>query len=72
MQSFRATQVAAPTQRLERALYFDALPAAVLEEARPELYRMGERLLREAHQRLNTAESPEGSQRRLRLGVYYL
>jgi len=56
---------------LERALYFDALPAAVLEEARPELYRMGERLLREAHQRLNAAESPEGPQRRLRLGVYY-
>ncbi|HUX19015.1 MAG TPA: DUF6502 family protein [Acidithiobacillus sp.] len=56
---------------LERALYFDALPAVVLEEARPELYRMGERLLREAHQRLNAAESPEGPQRRLRLGVYY-
>ncbi|MBU2833541.1 DUF6502 family protein [Acidithiobacillus ferriphilus] len=56
---------------LERALYFDALPAAVLEEARPELYRMGERLLREAHQRLNATESPEGPQRRLRLGVYY-
>ncbi|AEM47163.1 conserved protein of unknown function [Acidithiobacillus ferrivorans] len=56
---------------LERALYFDALPAAVLEEARPEIYRMSERLLREAHQRLNAAESPEGPQRRLRLGVYY-
>ncbi|WP_232821375.1 DUF6502 family protein [Acidithiobacillus ferrivorans] len=53
---------------LERALYFDALPAAVLEEARPEIYRMSERLLREAHQRLNAAESPEGPQRRLRLG----
>ncbi len=56
---------------LERALYFDALPAAMLEEARPEIYRMSERLLREAHQRLNAAESPEGPQRRLRLGVYY-
>ena len=56
---------------LERALYFDALPAVVLEEARPEIYRMSERLLREAHQRLNAAESPEGPQRRLRLGVYY-
>ena len=43
----------------------------MLEEARPELYRMGERLLREAHQRLNATESPEGPQRRLRLGVYY-
>ncbi|MDD5004185.1 hypothetical protein [Acidithiobacillus sp.] len=31
----------------------------------------GERLLREAHRRLNAAESPEGPQRRLRLGVYY-
>ena len=56
---------------LERALYFDALPAVVLEEARPEIYRMSERLLREAHQRLSEAESPEGPQRRLRLGVYY-
>ena len=56
---------------LERALYFDALPAAMLEEARPEIYRMSERLLREAHQRLNAAEPPEGPQRRLRLGVYY-
>ena len=56
---------------LERALYFDALPAAVLEEARPEIYRMSERLLREAHQRLSAAESPEGPRRRLRLGVYY-
>ncbi|MFA6381589.1 DUF6502 family protein, partial [Acidithiobacillus sp.] len=56
---------------LERALYFDALPVAVLEEARPEIYRMSDRLLREAHQRLNAAESPEGPQRRLRLGVYY-
>ena len=56
---------------LERALYFDALPAAVLEEARPEIYRMSERLLREAHQRLSEAESSEGPRRRLRLGVYY-
>ncbi|WP_423856180.1 DUF6502 family protein [Acidithiobacillus ferrianus] len=56
---------------LERALYFDALPAAVVEGMRPELFRMSERLLREAHQRLSGAESSTGGQRRLRLGVYY-
>ncbi|HQU14528.1 MAG: hypothetical protein B7Z66_02680 [Chromatiales bacterium 21-64-14] len=61
---------------LERALYHDAIPADELERLRPELMRLADPLLRQANQRLmsaNTVGTESGSRprRRMRLGVYY-
>ncbi|MGC8697808.1 MAG: DUF6502 family protein [Halothiobacillus sp.] len=65
---------------LEQALYFDELTAVELEKLRPELRRLGEKLLRDAYQRVaksrpsadETPPAPKPNQtRRMRLGVYY-
>ena len=58
---------------LERALYFDDLPAAMLEQIRAELAAMGDGLLRQAHQQVTQmAKAPlTGPSRRMRFGVYY-
>jgi hypothetical protein len=63
---------------LEQALYFDELSTDALDKLRPELRRLGEKLLRDAYQRVakltpqadEQAEKPSGA-RRMRLGVYY-
>lgn len=65
---------------LEQALYFDELSPDALDKLRPELRRLGEKLLREAYQRVTKlapqsdepADNPVPSgSRRMRLGVYY-
>lgn len=59
---------------LERAVYYDALPAELLAEARPELYHLGDRMLRQANRLLMAKDEipAEGkTARRMRLGVYY-
>ncbi len=65
---------------LEQALYFDELSPDALDKLRPELRRLGEKLLRDAYQRVakltpqsdESADNPVPSgSRRMRLGVYY-
>lgn len=61
---------------IERALFFDALPASVLDEVRPKLEQLGADALSQAHAQINLAETtgkrPASSeQRRMRFGVYY-
>lgn len=58
---------------LERALYFDDLPAEMLERIRADLADMGDGLLRQAHQQVTQmAKTPlAGPRRRMRFGVYY-
>ena len=65
---------------LEQALYFDELTAEALDKLRPELRRLGEKLLRDAYQRVaklppqeteHMAPPAPSATRRMRLGVYY-
>lgn len=60
---------------LERAVYYDALPAQELTQLRPVLFRLGDQLLRHANRHLKplaqTSTAQAGSRRRMRLGVYY-
>lgn len=65
---------------LEQALYFDELSPAALDKLRPELRRLGEKLLRDAYQRVAKLSPPsdepadnamQSGARRMRLGVYY-
>lgn len=57
----------------ERALYFDDLPAEVLENVRAQLAIMGDGLLHQAHQQVSQMEKMpfSGARRRMRFGVYY-
>ncbi|MEW6353521.1 MAG: DUF6502 family protein [Pseudomonadota bacterium] len=60
---------------MERAVYYDALPAQALEALRPELFRMGDQLLRQVNEKLMPleTETPDDAtpRHRVRLGVYY-
>lgn len=65
---------------LEQALYFDELSAVALDKLRPELRRLGEKLLRDAYQKVakldpKTDECTDNpvptDARRMRFGVYY-
>ncbi|MHB1581806.1 MAG: DUF6502 family protein [Acidithiobacillus sp.] len=57
----------------ERALYFDDLPAEMLEQIRADLAVMGDGLLRQAHQQVTQMDKAplSGRRRRMRFGVYY-
>jgi hypothetical protein len=65
---------------LEQSVYFDDLPATVVNEVRGELRTLGEKVLQDAYQRTvrteqaeRTAQPDEQSvgKKRLRLGIYY-
>lgn len=63
--------------RLERAMYFNELPAEVIQAIRPQLEQMGSELLTRAYHTVSAAKAahkhePQSQKRyRLRLGVYY-
>ncbi len=62
------------TPFVERALFFDALPHAALDAARPGIEAAADRLLQGLHRDLTPLESgteTDGQSRRLRVGVYY-
>ncbi|MGC8808430.1 MAG: DUF6502 family protein [Thiomonas sp.] len=64
---------------LEQSMYFDRVPAAVVEGSRDALRQIGEQALQEAYQRVARGEREDTPQvqaenvpsKRLRLGVYY-
>ncbi len=62
------------TPFLERALFFDALPHAAIDAARPEIEAAADRLLQGLHRDLTPLEADataDPQARRLRIGVYY-
>jgi hypothetical protein len=59
---------------IEQAVYFDHLPAPVLDAIRQDLRRIGEKMIRDAYRRVSKLELDEAitpSNRRMRMGVYY-
>lgn len=61
---------------LERALYHDTISQEQLDDARPEILKLAEDLLKNANQRLMGAntigtETKPGPRKRMRLGVFY-
>ena len=57
----------------ERALFFDDLPAGMLEQVRADFAAMGDALLRQAHQQVTQMDKVPlpGQRRRMRFAVYY-
>ncbi|MBN2700700.1 MAG: hypothetical protein JXR29_04520 [Methylothermaceae bacterium] len=62
-----------PPPFLEQAVYFDALPQAVLEQVREALRERGMTMIRDVHREVSELEeqSREAPSHRLRMGVYY-